>query len=169
MTDNRYEGGKMDNRITGDDNVQCMMMRMWIEQWLDLVWYEVTLEKMCFKSLTECRSRIYGANGKGETVPDCGPIEGEGPFSESLSVCSWHTKREAVRRWVKLMSMMTYRAEGQQCVVRSVKRHGIIRHNYRIMWAQRQAWRPTALLVKLDWVQTFQIVAPWCMLGAKPF
>ena len=75
---------------------------MWIEQWLDLVWYEVTLEEMYFNSLSELRSLIYGANVKGETVPDCGASEGEGPFSESLSVCSWHTKREAVRRWAKL-------------------------------------------------------------------
>ena len=55
---------------------------MWIEQWLDLVGYEVTLEKMCFKSLSEWRSRIYG--------------EEKEPFSEGLSVCGWHTKRDAV-------------------------------------------------------------------------
>ena len=35
---------------------------------------------------------------RGLAVPDCGTSEGEGPFSEYLSVCSWHTKREAVRR-----------------------------------------------------------------------
>ena len=48
------------------------------------------------------QGRIYGADVKGETVPDCGPSEGEGPFPESLSVCNWRTKREAVRRWSKL-------------------------------------------------------------------
>ena len=63
-----------------------------------LVGCEVTLEKMCFKSLSEWRSRIYGANVKRETVPDCGASEGVGTFSESLSVCGWHTKHEAVRR-----------------------------------------------------------------------
>ena len=77
-------GGWVNNRIT--------MARMWIEQWLDLVGYEVTLEKMCFKNLSEWRSRILWANDKGITVPDCGASEGEGPFSESLSVCSWHTQ-----------------------------------------------------------------------------
>ena len=40
--------------------VQCMMTRLWVEQWLDLVGYEVTLEKMCFKNLSEWRSRNYG-------------------------------------------------------------------------------------------------------------
>ena len=75
-----------------------MIMRMRIEQRLDLVGYEVTLEKVCIKSLSERRSRIYGANVKRETVPDCGTSEGEGPFSEYLSVCSWCTKRKAVRR-----------------------------------------------------------------------
>ena len=29
---------------------------------------------------------MNGANVKGETVPDCGASEGEGPFSESLTV-----------------------------------------------------------------------------------
>ena len=57
---------------------------------------------MCSKSLSEYRIRIYGANVKRETVPDCGASVGEGPFSKSLPVCGWHTKREAVRRWAKL-------------------------------------------------------------------
>ena len=30
---------------------------------------------------------MYGANVKGETVPDCGASEREGSFTESLSVC----------------------------------------------------------------------------------
>ena len=51
------------------------MMRMWIEGWLDLVGYDVTLEKMCFKNLSEWRSRIYRANVKQETVPDCWPVK----------------------------------------------------------------------------------------------
>ena len=72
---------------------------MWIEQWLDLIGYKATFEKMCFKGLSKWRNRIHGANVKGETVPDYGASEGEGPFSEGLSVCSWHTKHEAVRRW----------------------------------------------------------------------
>ena len=61
---------------------------MWIEQWLDLVGCEVTLEKRCFKSLSEWKSKIYGTNVKREAVPDCGASEGEGPFSEK-SVCLW--------------------------------------------------------------------------------
>ena len=78
------------------------MIRMRREQWLDLAGYEVTVEKTCFKSLSEWRSRISRANVGGETVPDCGAGEGEGPFSENLSVCGCHTKREVVRRWAKL-------------------------------------------------------------------
>ena len=34
---------------------------MWIEQWLDLVGYEVILKKMCFKSWSEWRSRLMGS------------------------------------------------------------------------------------------------------------
>ena len=55
-----------------------------------------------WKSLSEWKSEINGANVKGEAVQDCGASEGEGPFSESLSACGWHTKSEAVRRWAKL-------------------------------------------------------------------
>ena len=57
---------------------------------------------VCIKSLSEWRSRVYGANVKLETVPDCVASEKEGPFSEGLSVCGWNTKRKAVRRWAKL-------------------------------------------------------------------
>ena len=46
-----------------------------------------TREKMDFKSLSECRSGLYGANVKCETVPDCGASEGEGSLSKSLSEC----------------------------------------------------------------------------------
>ena len=53
--------------------------------------------EMCFKSLSYCRSRIYGANVKGETVPDCGASK-EGPLSGTLSVRDWHMKHEANRR-----------------------------------------------------------------------
>lgn len=53
---------------------------------------------MCFKSLSEYRGRICGPNVKGETVLDFGASEGEGFFSESLSVCSWHAECEAVER-----------------------------------------------------------------------
>ena len=68
MTDNKNEGGKWITELQGWEYVWYMMMRMWIDQWLDLVGYKITLEKMCFKSLSECRSRIYGVNVKGETV-----------------------------------------------------------------------------------------------------
>ena len=44
---------------------------MWIEQWLDLIGYEITLKKIRFKSLSKWRSRLYEANVKQETVPDC--------------------------------------------------------------------------------------------------
>ena len=56
-----------------------------------------------FKSLSECRSKICGANVKGETVADCGVSEGERPFSESFSVGSWRAKCEALIRGAKLM------------------------------------------------------------------
>ena len=45
---------------------------------------------MCFENLSEWKNRIYGVNGKWEIVPDCGACEGEGPFSESLSVWLAH-------------------------------------------------------------------------------
>ena len=37
-----------------------------------LAGYAVTLEKVCFNSLSECRNIICGANVKAETVPDLG-------------------------------------------------------------------------------------------------
>ena len=57
---------------------------MRIEQWLDLVGYERTLEKIYFKSLSEWKGRIYGANVQRETVPVCGVSEKERSFSESF-------------------------------------------------------------------------------------
>ena len=36
---------------------------------MDVVVSEETLQNMCFQSLSECSNGIYGANGKGETVP----------------------------------------------------------------------------------------------------
>ena len=49
-----------------------------------IVGWEVTLEKMCFKSLSERRSRIYEASVERETVPGGGASDGDGPFSESF-------------------------------------------------------------------------------------
>ena len=72
---------------------------MWIQQQLDLVRYEVTLETMCFKSLSECRRRIYEAF---QTVRPVTEKDLFFFFFESLSACSWHTKREADRRGAKL-------------------------------------------------------------------
>ena len=56
------------------------MLTMWIEQWLDLFGYEVTLGKDRLKSLSKRRSRIYGAHVRGETVPDREASGGEWPF-----------------------------------------------------------------------------------------
>jgi len=41
---------------------------------------------MCFGTLSDCGSGIYGANVKGEIVPYCGAHEGIGFFSQSPSV-----------------------------------------------------------------------------------
>ena len=40
----------------------------------------------------------YGANVKGETIPDCSANEGEEPSSESLSVYRRRAERDTVRR-----------------------------------------------------------------------
>ena len=75
---------------------------MWIEKWLDLAGYEVALENMCLKSLSECRGRMFGANVKGEMVPYRGASEGEGYLSESLLVAdTWSCKKMSeARGWV---------------------------------------------------------------------
>ena len=41
---------------------------------------------MCFGTLSDCGSGIYGAKVKGEIVPYCGAHEGIGLFSQSPSV-----------------------------------------------------------------------------------
>ena len=50
--------------------------------------------KKHFESLSECRSGRSGANVPREIVPDCRGDEREGPFSNSLSVCTWHAVSE---------------------------------------------------------------------------
>lgn len=39
------------------------------------------LEKVCFESLPEHGSGLFGVHVSVETVPDCGDHEGEGPLS----------------------------------------------------------------------------------------
>ena len=58
---------------------------------------------MCLESLFECGSGFCGASVKGETVLNCGASEGEGPLSESLSVCGEHTESETVRGRANVM------------------------------------------------------------------
>ena len=45
-----------------------------------LVGKEVKFGKVCLESLTEQREWTHGANVKGETAPDYGISDGDGPF-----------------------------------------------------------------------------------------
>ena len=61
---------------------------------------------------------IENLNVEQKTVPDCGASKGEEPFSESLSVCRWYTKCEAVRRQAKLMRGCLFKCSNSDRYIR---------------------------------------------------